>query len=194
MTGGSPYSGIPIDYWLEKTRELIGKHPIPPDKLVEITLRSWDDIFASQIGYRGLKIGKDIFPQPQIMAFFLHELIPINVTLRFPDWRRDVGGTEKNVVYTRDPFFSFEIKTSSDPRNIYGNRSYAQKGRSQKRLKDGYILAVNFQGFKESSNPKIVRIRFGWLDLTDWIGQDAATGQQARLILEANRYKLLDIM
>ena len=189
----SPYAGIAVDRWLDKTKELIARHPIGAPKLVEITLRSWDDIFISQLGRHNLRIGRDIFPQPQIMGFFLHELIPLNISLEIPGWRRDLGGTEKDVVCEKDPFFSFEIKTSSNPKDIFGNRSYAQQGLSEKRGKDGYMLAVNFQGFKDRQAPKIVRIRFGWLDHTDWVGQTAATGQQARLTREANAYKLLDI-
>lgn len=193
MNNLSPYIGLPVDRWLERTRELIEQHPIGAVKLTQITLRSWKDILQTRIGHKGLRIGKDIFPQPQIMGFLLHELIPINVSGEFPDWRRDVGGTEKDVVCCKDPYYSFEIKTSSDPRNVFGNRSYAQPGASPRRLKDGYLLAVNFQGFKQVGSPKIVRIRFGWIEHSDWVGQTAATGQQARLSPEANRFKLIDI-
>ncbi|MFQ5875161.1 MAG: ScaI family restriction endonuclease, partial [Dehalococcoidia bacterium] len=176
------------------THELIRQHPIPAEKLAGTTTQSWEEIFETKIGRKGLLIGTDIFPQPQIMGFFLHELIPINIATEYPDWRRDVGGTEKDVVYSKDPFYSFEIKTSSNPRNIFGNRSYAQLGQSEKRLKDGYLLAVNFEGFNRSKTPRIVRIRFGWLEHSDWIGQRAATGQQARLSTGANHFKLIDIM
>ncbi len=49
--------------------------------------------------------------------------------------------------------------------------------------KSGYYLAVNFEKFSRTSqvNPGINLVRFGWLDLEDWQGQRAATGQQARL-------------
>lgn len=190
----SPYSGTPVDRWLEKTRELIGRHPIPLQRLVEITLASWDDIFNGQLGRHNLRIGREIFPQPQIMGFLLHEFIPLNIALEIPGWRRDLGGTEKDVVYLQDDFYSFEIKTSSNPKNIFANRSYAQPPTpGQKRGKDGFMLAVNFEGFKSQQNPRIVRIRFGWLDHNDWIPQSSSTGQQAHLSREANSYKLVDI-
>ncbi|WP_180886422.1 ScaI family restriction endonuclease [Ruegeria sp. THAF57] len=49
---------------------------------------------------------------------------------------------------------------------------------------------VNFEKFGTNGLPKVKLIRFGWLDHTDWIGQKAATGQQARLRPESDRYKL----
>ncbi|MGK7921714.1 MAG: ScaI family restriction endonuclease [Trichodesmium sp.] len=36
-------------------------------------------------------------------------------------------------------------------------------------------------------------VRFGWLDQDDWQGQVAATGQQARLSSDVERYKLLEL-
>ncbi|MFN9402025.1 MAG: ScaI family restriction endonuclease, partial [Dolichospermum sp.] len=43
--------------------------------------------------------------------------------------------------------FSIEIKTSSSPRNIFGNRSYAQKSTTgkTKKSKSGYYLVINFE-------------------------------------------------
>jgi hypothetical protein len=36
-------------------------------------------------------------------------------------------------------------------------------------------------------------VRFGWIDREDWQGQTAATGQQAKLSPEVERYKLLQL-
>ncbi|XZO04092.1 MAG: ScaI family restriction endonuclease [Microcoleus sp.] len=63
--------------------------------------------------------------------------------------------------------------------------------------KSGYYLVVNFQKF----NPKIEGVqtlninlvRFGWIDREDWQGQTAATGQQAKLSPDVERYKLLKL-
>jgi hypothetical protein len=63
-----------------------------------------------------------------------------------------------------------------------------------KKSKSGYYLAINFAKFTATkTKPAITKVRFGWLDLTDWVGQNAASGQQARLELSADRFKLLEI-
>ena len=100
----------------------------------------------------------------------------------------------KDVVYIKDDAFSFEIKASSSSTGIFGNKSYAQPSPVAKKHKAGYYLAVNFEKFIDGSiKPRILWIRFGWLDHTDWIAQKAATGQQARLSVNARNYKFLDL-
>lgn len=190
----SPYDGIAPEDWAAKTEQLIAAHPADPDELKKVVLDSWDSIFASKLGTKGFKIGKDIFPNPQMMGFFLHALIPLECAARHPgDWREGEATDEKDLVYLPDRAFSIEIKTSSSPNQIFGNRSYAQKPDVSKKSKSGYYLAVNFEKFDKSSatKPSIRKIRFGWLDHTDWIGQKAASGQQARLSPEVEGNKLL---
>ena len=191
----SPYQGLPIERWEQKTRDLITEHPLDPEELVEIVLGAWEDIFQSIIGRREFRIGSHLFPKPQIMAFFLHELIALELSVRYPGiWRGDQSAEEKDLVYVPNPFYSVEIKTSSHTSRIFGNRSYAQKTSVRKKVKSGYYLAINFQKFKAKlKKPEIILIRFGWLDYEDWVGQTAATGQQARLRPEAERYKLLPL-
>ena len=82
-----------------------------------------------------------------------------------------------------------EIKTSSSRRGIFGNRSYTQPARTKKE-KSGYYLAVNFD---KAAPPSVRSVRFGWLDHADWLGQAAASGQQARLRADALRHKLLSL-
>lgn len=177
--------------WAAKTEELIRAYPLKMEDLVTATLEAWERIFTSSIG--GFYIGVDIFPKPQVMGFFLHELIPLTLSRKFPGiWREDQKAGEKDLVYLPDPVFSAEIKTSSHPSQIFGNRSYAQEGLSSKKMKSGYYLAANFEPFtKRGIQPKIIKIRFGWLDHDDWLGQKAATGQQARLHPDVENYKLL---
>ena len=129
------------------------------------------------------------------MGFFLHEFIPLELTSRYPkDWRGDISAAEKDIVFIPDDQFSIEVKTSSNPTRIFGNRSYAQKSITSKKGKSGYYIAVNFEKFlTPSKRPEIVLIRFGWLDSSDWIGQTASTGQQARLPSDVEKYKLLTI-
>jgi ScaI restriction endonuclease len=189
----SPYHGLSVSGWEAKTRELINAHPIDSTELYQIVVQVWDDIFESGIGSKPFKIGVDLFPRPQIMGFFLHELIPLELEYRYSSlWRREETSDEKDIVYIPDKSFSFEIKTSSSARSIYGNRSYAQKSDTSKKSKSGYYLAINFEKFaKPRKKPTLKLVRFGWLDHEDWQGQAAATGQQARLSRDVEQYKLL---
>lgn len=197
----SPYSGLSITDWEAKTKELIKLHPLAPNEIYEVVIQEWSEIFNSSITSRAYKIGIDLFPSPQILGFLLHELIPLELARRYPEiWRRDQNTTEKDLVYIPDNNFSIEIKTSSSSRNTYGNRSYAQTsatGRKSKKSKSGYYLVVNFEKLniivQSKKLPQINLIRFGWLDEEDWQGQVAATGQQARLNPNVERYKLLKL-
>jgi hypothetical protein len=127
------------------------------------------------------------------MGFLLHELIPLEFAARYPEkWRGEKACGEKDLVYIPNPRYSIEIKTSSDPRHIYGNRSYAQKPSASKKGKTGYYLAINFEKFtKTLKRPRILLIRFGWLDHSDWMGQKAESGQQARLNAFIEQSKLI---
>ena len=186
----SPYEGVPTSGWMTVTKELIECYPLAPDALVVFVHDAWAAIFKSSVG--PLTIGVDIFPQPQVMGFLLHELIPALISRSHPEWRiGTVGLSEKDLHYAPDPFYSTEIKTSSDRNQIFGNRSYAQPITPGSRPKDGYYLAVNFERFAMSamSRPNIHRIRLGWLDHGDWIPQRSSTGQQARLTRDALRLK-----
>jgi hypothetical protein len=173
-------------------------HPLGIERgepLVEAVQLAWSDIFASTFGPRKLRIGVDLFPQPQILGFLLHELIPPRIELSFKGWRKDQTADEKDLVYVPKPELSVEIKTSSNPNNIYGNRSSAQVGASgTKKDKSGFYIGVNFEKCtKATPTPRIVRVRFGWLDADDWTGQAAATGQQASLSPQVRDGKLLEL-
>ena len=189
----SPYEGLSENLWINKTKELVDQHPLKADELVRAVIDCWDGILDTRLGAGGYRIGHDIFPTPQIMAFLLHELVPLELARLYPGiWRRDNSSDEKDVVYTPDDHYSFEIKASSSPSSIFANRSYAQPSPNAKKHKAGYYLAINFEKFGDASvRPRITRIRMGWLDHTDWIAQRAATGQQARLDIRARDNKLL---
>lgn len=198
----SPYTGLaPVD-WSAKTAELVATYPLMSTDMVDVTLHAWQVIFSSTIG--AFRIGVEIFPKPQIMGFFLHELIPLELARRFPGvWRADRTKAEKDLVYHPDPTFSAEIKTSSHPSRIFGNRSFAQAGTGNRRTKQksGYYIAVNFEPFvfnpagepDTSKRPEILKIRFGWLDHSDWVGQQAQTGQQSALSSAVENGKLATI-
>lgn len=200
MTPRSPYTRLRPKSWPAKTKELLAGHPLDAKQAVQAILKAWADILGSGFGKKPFRIGVDLFPKPQILAFFLHELVPLELGVRYPKlWRGDKKADEKDLVYIPDPSMSVEIKGSSDPRKIFGNRSYAQKATKkkqtkprQKKSKSGYYLAINFEKLTpERPAPRILLVRFGWLDHSDWTGQNAPTGQQASLSTDAYQGKLV---
>jgi len=192
----SPYFGLETARWVDKTLGLISSHPASLEDLVLVVTRSWDSIFESSLG-SGFKIGTHIFPSPQILGFLLHALIPLEFQQLDPGvWRSELEKKDKDLVYVSDDSKSIEIKTSSDKKQIYGNRSYGQQNDLQgKKDKSGYYLAVNFERWKDTVGrlPRVRLIRFGWLDHTDWYSQTAASGQQASLPPVVENFQLLTI-
>lgn len=190
----SPYDGYSIEQWPLVTKELIENHPLKPDFLVHVVLSSWDAILKTKIADR-ISIAHDVKPKPQIMGFFLHEVVAHTIQMHLPsEWRKELTASDKDVVCISNPEYSIEIKTSSNKSKIFGNRSYAQETTSDKKSKSSYYLAINFEQFNETNIlPKIRLIRFGWIDHEDWMGQAAASGQQARLSTDVETKKLLTI-
>ena len=133
-------------------------------------------IFKSRLG-SSFHIGREIFPTPQIMGALcsMHSFHLSWLSQR-------LGGGQISTPLRRiwsagedDDKFSIEIKTSSHPNQIFGNRSYGVDNPSSgKKAKDGYYLAVNFEKWSDvrGRRPEIRLIRFGWLDHTDWIAQE----------------------
>ncbi|MHB8241094.1 MAG: ScaI family restriction endonuclease [Solirubrobacteraceae bacterium] len=196
MSSQSPYDGVSADKWVAKTNALLKDYPVKRSELVEIVLDEWASIFDSRIGKLGLRIGEHIFPKPQIMGDYLHELIPYDLQERYPGvWRRDASGADKDLVYVPDDYWSTEIKTSSHAREVFGNRSYAQPGTGGIKSKSGFYLTVNFQRWADVKDtlPGIRVIRLGWLDHTDWVAQVSSSGQQAKIRLEAYAGKLVEL-
>ena len=111
----SPYFNIPSKNWKKITNKLLSEHPLSEKELVDITLSCWQSIFASKFGKSSFRIGKDIFPKPQIMGFLLHELIPLELESRLPGkWKIDQDKKDKDCVCIINDYYSFEIKTSSN--------------------------------------------------------------------------------
>jgi hypothetical protein len=170
-----------------RTDELLASYPVQRSELVEVILAEWEEIFASRIGKRKLRIGKDIFPRAQIMGHYLHELIPYELNRRHQgQWRRDSTTTEKDLVYVPDDYWSTEIKTSSSARQIFGNRSSGQPTpdeKRQKKDKSGFYLTINFEKWTDAAGhlPRVRLIRLGWLDHTDVVPQKSPTGQQSKI-------------
>ena len=132
----SPYFNKPKDKWPEITESLIAKHPLDENEIVEFVLTAWENIFFSTFGKHKLRIGVHIFPKPQIMGALLHELIPAEISANYPkEWRGEISADEKDIVYIPNDFYSIELKTSSNPSKIFGNRSFAQKSSKEKKAK-----------------------------------------------------------
>lgn len=192
----SPYLGLAATQWKTKTEELVSIHPLDMGEIIDVVFEAWDGIMRTKIAGE-LQIGVDIFPQPQIIGNYLHELIPVFLEMRHPgEWSRDVEKNDKDLVYLPNRKFSVEIKTSSNANNIFGNASYGQEDSStnSSKSKDGYYLAVNFEKFQLGNpnfKPGIQKIRFGWLDHSDWHSQGASSGQQSRITPEVRDSKLL---
>lgn len=191
----SPYSRKTIAKWSSITDKLISGHPLKPDEIVTTVLKSWNDIFSSNIG--AFYIGKDIFPTPQIMSFLLHELVAHYLGLAYPGiYKVGTLKGEKDIHCIDNSNFSVEIKASSHPSQIFANRSYAQPQLGiGSTTKNGYYITINFEKFDHVTKrlPEVTLIRFGYLEHNDWIAQNSATGQQARLSSEAYRHKLKQI-
>ena len=188
----SPYADLEVTEWQQKSAELLDNHPLSKQEIVDVVSSSWQSILESSIGkYR---IGVDIFPSQQITGFLLQQLISLEIVKRHPkDWRGEKTAHDKDLVNLSNEIFSVEIKTSSHPSGIFGNRSYAQKSSKQKKKKSGYYLTINNQAIQKTPNPEILKIRFGWVDHVDWMGQKAATGQQASLSPDVLNFKLITL-
>lgn len=192
----SPYQGRPEQEWVSITDRIVNEYPLSFDDIINAVLRAWDGILMTKIAGE-LQIGVDIFPSPQIMGNYLHELIPIMLERKFPgEWSRDINKGDKDLVYLPDDHFSTEIKTSSNPNNIYGNASYGQEdsASASSKSKDGYYIGVNFEKFDQApagEMPRIRKIRIGWLDHSDWHSQSASSGQAATISSFVRDNKLL---
>ncbi len=151
----SPYLNLDESQWKSKTKLLIKEHPLTTDYIKKTVSDSWDCIMNTTIGR--YKIGVDIFPKPQIMGFFLHELICLEISNSNPKiWRCEKEAQDKDIVNMENKRFSIEVKTSSNPSKIFGNRSYTQTIQTPKKSKSGYYLAINFEKFSvNNTHPKI---------------------------------------
>lgn len=196
MGTGSPYKGKPVGQWRGITERLVAKHPLDEKEIVDIVHVAWKGVFRSRLGGPGgFYIGRHIFPKPQMMGFLLHELMALELTSRHPNvWKGGDRAEDKDLVHIKNRRFSIEVKTSSDPRSIYGNRSFAQKAKRRRKEKSGYYLTVNFEKFSNgATSPRVRTIRFGWLDEDDWVGQGSPSGQQSRLPVDVRDNKLKTI-
>ena len=190
----SPYKGIPEDQWMNITKNLVANFPLSPQNITDIVHTAWEDIYSSSFGGANLKIGTDIFLPAQATGIIIEKLIAVHLHNTNPLWRGGISKTEKDIINTQDDHFSFEIKTSSSKNGLYGNRSTGHQSDYRTKNRAGYYLVVNYKLPKEDHTIHYIRkIRFGWIDDEDWIGQLKPTGQQASIGAKLARLKLITL-
>ena len=79
----SPYENLPDSQWKKVTKKLVNEHPLSSDILIDTVLEAWNGILKTKIADE-LQIGRDIFPTPQILGNYLHELIPVFLEKKYP--------------------------------------------------------------------------------------------------------------
>jgi hypothetical protein len=193
----SPYINHPESEWLEITKKLIQEFPLSSEVLISIVESAWNDLYSSSFGNSGLKIGQDIFLPAQATGVILEKLIAVHLDLakdkEYSEWRGGKTQQEKDIVYTINDRYSFEIKTSSSKNDFYGNRSTGNVSDNRTKYRTGYYLVINYKLPKEDDLIyQLRKIRFGWIDDEDWVGQKEASGQQASIGKKA-RLKLVTL-
>lgn len=190
----SPYAGKTAAQWNEITKRLVAEFPIPTKSLVEVVREAWNDLYTSQIGKARLVIGKDVFLPAQATGVMLERLIANELKRQDSRWSGGTTKTDKDVTFKENALYSFEIKTSSSKKGLYGNRSTGHRAEGRKKYRTGYYLVVNYK-LPTQDDPKkwLWLVRFGWIDDEDWTGQAQPTGQQASVSKEVARGKLVTL-
>ncbi len=94
----SPYENLPEIQWKETTKRLINDHPLSQDVLISTVLEAWDGILRTKIANE-LQIGIDIFPTPQILGNYLHELIPVFLEKNIPVNGHEILKKKIRILY-----------------------------------------------------------------------------------------------
>jgi hypothetical protein len=104
----SPYSGIPVEKWSDKTKELIEEHPLKPNVIREIALRSWNLLWQTKIGEEDTYLSLAEIDPPAIMVgYFFEKLFAKELQKRDPEqWRGTQSKDEKDIVYLKDTRYS----------------------------------------------------------------------------------------
>ena len=190
----SPYTGYPESDWLVITRQLVDEFPLSSEVLIDLVESAWKDLYSSSFGNSGLQVGRDIFLPAQATGIILERLIAVSIANQYSGWRGGQTKQEKDIICTFDNRYYFETKTSSSKSGLYGNRSTGHRSKNRQKYRTGYYLIINYKLAKEDDfTHKIWKIRFGWIDDEDWVGQNKPTGQQASIPAKIARLKLLTL-
>ncbi len=190
----SPYTDYPQEEWLKITQQLVDNFPLSTDDLIILVESAWEELFSSSFGNSQLKIGQDIFLPAQATGVILEKLIAVILTNSYSGWRGGKTKQEKDIICIKDNRYSFEIKTSSSKNGLYGNRSTGHRSSDRTKYRTGYYLVINYKLPKEEDlSRQLWKIRFGWIDDEDWLGQNKPTGQQASIGAKLARLKLITL-
>lgn len=190
----SPYFGHLESEWPQITKQLIDEFPLSGQVLVSIVESAWNTLYSSSFGDSDIKIGQDIFLPAQATGVILERLIAVCLANQDSRWRGGQEKYEKDIVCTFNNRYSFEIKTSSSKSGLYGNRSTGYLSNNRVKYRTGYYLVINYKLPKEEDLSRhIWKIRFGWIDDEDWIGQNKPTGQQASIGAKLAKLKLVTL-
>ena len=141
----SPYMNHPESEWLEITNKLIEEFPLSSKVLVSIVESAWEDLYNYSFGNSGIKIGQDIFLPAQATGVILEKLIAVHLPNQYSEWRGGKTKQEKDIVYTINDRYSFEIKTSSSKSGLFGNRSTGHRSDNRTKYRTGYYLVINYK-------------------------------------------------
>ena len=163
--------------------------PLEPSEIRELVEESLLDVFESPYGSMELWNGTDIFLTGQAIGNLFQVFFTKRLVRLYPyTWREGCQRDEMDVVCIPKPEYSFEIKTSSSKSGIYGNRSYTKHGDMMHKVRGGWLLAVNYKRPTPASpHWKIHKIRFGYVDCSEWRGQRTDTGQASSVSPIAKR-------
>ena len=192
----SPYRFHRKTQWLEITKTLIQGFPIPTDALIDMSHYAFEDVFRTRVGSSNVPLASvDLSGGTRggiIGGFFEYLFINklIEDTTGPPQWRFGSQNNEPDMVYIPDPFYSLELKTSSQRNSIWGSSSKVHKTARLTKDGSGFYLVVNYE-FK--AKPELTLLRFGWLDDTDWQGSKSAASASSKVIREHANLKLLTI-
>jgi hypothetical protein len=154
----SPYRGLNVSTWEKRTRALISEHPLDTAEIYEVVLKAWANIFRSGIGSKPFKIGQDLFPRPQIMAYFLHELIPLEFARRYPGvWRREKAADDKDLVHIPDENTRLKSRHPQAQKAFSGIEVTLRKVKIPRRVNPATILRLTFRNLVLLRNRKLLQ-------------------------------------
>lgn len=165
------------------------QHILPKQALLNVVNHSWKTLWTTRIGRLPLSSFNKL--DAQVVGKFFQEIMMYNLYESDPytwaDPEKARNPKLPDFVCISDPQYSFELKMCGQvgSRVVYGNRCSAQGFRSPAgKSRDGWMLTINY------TDTRINLIRFGYIHGTDWIGQQSASGNAARLHPEAYQRKL----
>lgn len=187
---GSPYRGLELANWQQKTRRLVARHPLFSNQalLLKHVGRAWQAVWGTTIAVgSGSVTFRQLDPPAQVVGAFFEPVFTHLLSAAGP-WRGVQAKHDKDAVYIPNDHFSFEVKTSGQGSGeVYGNRSFGKSSAAGRKNKSGYYMCVSFLG------EAIIKLLVGWIDEEDWQSQKAESGQQARLPSHVYDHQLLSI-